>query len=453
MAEIKIAAKKILARTLDYYQPHEKQQIFHALGALCPERLLMGGNRTGKTYGGCGEGAYHLTGYYPDDWEGRVFDHPVRMWAASDSLERTRDILQSGYLGNDSEGIIGTIPPHLIIKITYRKGDAAEKVYVQHKNGGISVLQFKSYDQKRKKFQGTSQHVIHLDEEPPLDVYTECLLRILDCSGIVYTTMTPLSGMTKVCQKFMRNSVAGVPKNGIVYDLMTWEDNPYLPEAEKKRLLQTLSPRELASRRDGIPDAGGGRAHPDFNSENIKELEDRGGPLWIGMDFNVDNMSAVIGQKANLDLEIFSEIVLPERSNTQMMADTLKSLFPNRKIYICPDASGASSKTSAPIGTNDHTILRDAGFEVVTNKKNPFIKDRVENVNRMICNGQGERHLFVDPSCEQLVECLSNLVCPEGTIIPDKKNGLDHLPDGLGYLVNQLFPIIDPIQKSKARGR
>lgn len=453
MKILKTAARHILARTLDLYQPHKKQQIFHEFGALCPERLLFGGNRTGKTYGVCGENAYHLTGVYPIGWTGRRFNHSIRMWAASDSMERTRDILQATYIGNSSEGVIGLIPEHLIIRITKRKGDAIEKVYIQHASGSVSVLQFKSYDQGRAKFQGTSQHLIHLDEEPPYGIYEECKYRILDVAGMIIISMTPLEGMTKVCQTFMRNSPSLLPKGGMVHMAMVWEDNPYLPIAEVMRLTQNASSRELAARRDGIPDAGGGRAHPDFSTDNIKELEDRDGPLWIGMDFNVDNMSAVIGQKAGRHLEIFGEVVLPERSNTYMMADTLKELFPNRKIYICPDASGIAAKTSALIGTNDHSILRDAGFEVVTNKKNPFIKDRVENVNRMICNGQKERCLFVDPSCEHLIECLSNLVCPEGTIIPDKKNGLDHLPDGLGYLVNQLFPIIDPIVKSKARGR
>ena len=111
----------------------------------------------------------------------------------------------------------------------------------------MSVLQFKSYDQGRKKFQGTSQNLIHLDEEPDYEIYEECKYRILDNSGMMMLTMTPLSGITKVCQMFMRNSVAEVPKGGMMFMFMTWADNPHLPIDEIKRLTQNASPRELAA--------------------------------------------------------------------------------------------------------------------------------------------------------------------------------------------------------------
>jgi phage terminase large subunit-like protein len=78
-----------------------------------------------------------------------------------------------------------------------------DTVRVKHSSGGTSILQFKSYDQGRKKFQGTSKEWIWLDEEPPRDVYDECRTRIMDCGGRMVSTFTPLEGLTEVALMFM----------------------------------------------------------------------------------------------------------------------------------------------------------------------------------------------------------------------------------------------------------
>ena len=63
------------------YAPYTKQAEFHKNGATDTERLLMAGNQLGKTYCGAAEVSFHLTGKYPDWWEGRRWDRPTRWWA------------------------------------------------------------------------------------------------------------------------------------------------------------------------------------------------------------------------------------------------------------------------------------------------------------------------------------------------------------------------------------
>src|SRR6478735_123623 len=93
-------AKRQMARTkLFRYKPYQKQIDFHAAGATHRERLLMAGNQLGKTYCGGAEAAYHLTGKYPDWWQGRRFDDPVRAWAGSKGSEATRDGIQRILVG------------------------------------------------------------------------------------------------------------------------------------------------------------------------------------------------------------------------------------------------------------------------------------------------------------------------------------------------------------------
>ena len=84
---------------LALYRPYQKQIDFHNAGQEHDERLLMAGNQLGKTLAGGMEWAMHLTGRYPDWWTGKVFDKPVRLWAAGVTAESTRDNPQRVLMG------------------------------------------------------------------------------------------------------------------------------------------------------------------------------------------------------------------------------------------------------------------------------------------------------------------------------------------------------------------
>ena len=192
---------------------YPKQMRFFALEKTDDEIALFGGNRTGKTHCGCFADVLHLTGLYPEWWPGRRYMHPIDMWVATDTAKNTRDILQEKFCGKPGhEQAYGTgmIPGDLLVRRTVKHGlaDSFESVFVRHVSGGISTLQFKSYDQGREAFQGTRQHRIHLDEEPKLEIYTECLLRLMstvpgESNGTLVLTETPLLGVSDLMISFM----------------------------------------------------------------------------------------------------------------------------------------------------------------------------------------------------------------------------------------------------------
>lgn len=181
---------------------------FFRSGSDYIERCFMAANRVGKTFSAGGfEVAAHLTGIYPDWWEGRKFSQPISAWAAGDYNESTRDIIQPILLGEITSisnrktvNGRGVIPGEMIdqLSVRWKSGvpDMVDTIKIKHVSGGRSTLGLKSFDQGRKAFQGTSRHVIWLDEEPPSDVYDECLLRTTTVNGLVMLTFTPLSGMT-----------------------------------------------------------------------------------------------------------------------------------------------------------------------------------------------------------------------------------------------------------------
>ena len=63
-------------------------------------------------------------------------------------------------------------------------------------------------------------------------------------------------------------------------------------------------------------------------------------------------------------------------------------------------------------------------------------------VNARILNGLDERKYFVAiDACPNTVETLESQAW-DGNGVPDKKSGLDHIGDALGYFVAKVFPIV-----------
>jgi len=199
---------------------YQKHLEFFRAGHDYRERCLMAANRIGKTFG-CGgyETALHLTGLYPDNWEGRRFDQPIKAWAAGKTNETTRDIVQPVLLGEvkadgSRKSVSGTgmVPGWLLGQPTWKAGvtDLVDTIKVKHASGGLSMLGLKSYQQGRGSFEGTSQHVIWGDEEPPIDVYGEMLIRTATTDGIVMITFTPLEGISDTVMQFLPKDEAAL---------------------------------------------------------------------------------------------------------------------------------------------------------------------------------------------------------------------------------------------------
>lgn len=200
---------------LKYYQPYPKQKEFHALGKTTNERLFMAGNQLGKTIAGGAEWAMHLTGRYPDWWEGAVFEKPVILWAASVTGESTRDNPQRILIGpppKEEEWGTGMIPKDALVDYDRAIGvpNLLDNYVVRWGGGGDvqqghSIVYFKSYEKGREKWQGPTIDGVWFDEEPPLDIYTEGLTRTNNGQRGQFTiiTFTPLLGMSEVVSLFL----------------------------------------------------------------------------------------------------------------------------------------------------------------------------------------------------------------------------------------------------------
>jgi phage terminase large subunit-like protein len=201
------------------YRPYSKQREFHRLGSIVSpdgnERLFMAGNQQGKTVCGAAEIALHLTGRYPDWWDGAVFDKPTKVWVAGVTGESTRDNPQRMLVGppqiEDSWGT-GMIPHDALLTTQRARGvpDSLDSCTIRFGGGGSvsqgeSILIFKSYEKGREKLQGDTIDAFWFDEEPPEDVYSEGRVRTQRGQRGFFTliTFTPLLGLSEVVRQFI----------------------------------------------------------------------------------------------------------------------------------------------------------------------------------------------------------------------------------------------------------
>ena len=176
-----------------------------------------------------------------------------------------------------------------------------------------------------------------------------------------------------------------------------------------------------------------------FSREESVEKGAIGDDLHIGMDFNLDPMSAAVSVRDGDTIRIVDEIVI-YGSNTDEMVDEIRQRYGDRRITIYPDPASKQRKTSAG-GRTDLSILQNAGFTVKVRNSHPAIRDRINSVNSRLRSTTGARKLFVDPKCKQTIASLERQTYKEGTSQPNKDDGYDHMNDALGYLVEYLYPI------------
>ena len=171
-------------------------------------------------------------------------------------------------------------------------------------------------------------------------------------------------------------------------------------------------------------------------------------PLHIGMDFNVDPMSACVGQIEKDKIYFLDEVIIYS-SNTDEMVEEIRNRYGTKiPIFIYPDPASRQRKTSAG-GRTDLSILQNAGFKVKCKLKHPAVRDRINAVNSKLKDSNGNRHIFVSKTCKTIVKGLQRQIYKENTNIPDKEDGFDHMNDAIGYMVDFLKPLTTQAQFSR----
>lgn len=259
----KRAAEDRLAKYNTGRKRHLKQIAFHKCKKR--NRWVFGGNRSGKTECGAAECVYFARGIHPY----RKNRKDTIGWVVSLSTQVQRDVAQKKILSYLRKDWIDEVVMQSGRKDTPESG-VIDFIRVKNVFGGISVIGFKSCDQGREKFQGTSLDYVWFDEEPPEEIYDECRMRVFDRKGDIFGTMTPLKGLTFVYERIYLNKF---DDKEVWYEFMEWADNPYLSKDEISALAATMDDTAAQSRRYGkFAENAAGLVYPEFD-ERVHVIE------------------------------------------------------------------------------------------------------------------------------------------------------------------------------------
>ena len=412
---------------------YKKHMEFFEAGSTRSERCMLAANRVGKTESvGAYEVTCHLTGIYPYWWKGKRFIKPVSGWAAGDTNQTVRDIIQEKLLGDFEDIGSGLIPKHLILGTTPKAGipQGIETVRVKHVSGGTSLLGFKSYDQKRKSFQGTKKEFIWEDEEPPIEIHTECKLRTMDTSGgddsgLMICTFTPLSGISETVMHFLPDGdFENIKNDSDKFTIMaTWDDVPHLSDEQKKKLWDSIPPYQREARSKGIPQLGSGVIYPVAESDvtvDDFEIPDHW-PKMYALDVGWNNTACVwTAWDRETNTRYIYSVYLKGEAEPIIHAEAIKARGDWIKGVIDPAARGRSQVD----GTQLMQSYIDLGLKVTPAKN--AVEAGIYKVWQELSTGK----LKVFKSCRQWFEEFRLYRRDEkGKIIKVK----DHLMDCTKY--------------------
>lgn len=222
----------------------------------------------------------------------------------------------------------------------------------------------------------------------------------------------------------------------------TYENEANLPDDYIPSLIASYPPQLIEAYLKGqFVNLSSGSVYPDFDrrlNHTDATMFDRE-PLHIGMDFNVQNMTATINViREGLPITV-SE--LTGVRDTPAMAALLNDRYRDHAKTIYPDASGQNT-SSKNASQSDLSILRQAGLVVRVDTRNPAVRDRVNAMNAMILNAENERRWLINTdACPTLTQSLEQQAYDKNGE-PDKTTGHDHAVDAQGYFIHNRFPIV-----------
>ena len=303
-----------------------------------------------------------------------------------------------------------------------------------------STISLKSADQP-DALRGTGINFLILDEFADIDKRTwfEVLrASIADTLGDVLFTGTPRGYGNWSYEMYLK----GKQDEEWESFQFTTLDGGMVNKQELEQARLDLDVRTFRQEFEGTFENYAGAVYYNFHpveSVNDKQIDWKK-PLHIGMDFNVDPMSACVAQIEKEKIYFIDEIVI-YGSNTDELVQEIKDRYGTKIQIICyPDPASRQRKTSAG-GRTDLSILQNAGFKVKAKFKHSAIRDRVNAVNSRLKDSQGKRYIFVSQSCKTLIKGLQRQIYKENTNIPDKEDGYDHMNDALGYLIDYVKPL------------
>lgn len=250
----------------------------------------------------------------------------------------------------------------------------------------------------------------------------------------------------KATYKLFVEDLIDKPEKAINYGLIhasTYQNAKNLPSDYIPSLLEAYPEQLISAYLNGqFVNLTSGTVYRNFSrlrnhsDETIQPREH----LYIGMDFNVENMAATVYVKRDNGWHAAGELF--KLLDTPDMCAAIKRNWPEHKCTIYPDASG-NNRTTKGASTSDIQILRQAGFSINAHDTNPLVKDRINAANKAF---ESKKVWVNTKACPVTTRCLEQQAYGDDGQ-PNKKSGHDHQNDATTYPIAYEMPIIKPYTK------
>ncbi len=304
---------------------YPKQMEIMRAGKMHRIRAFIGGNGSGKSVWMGLESYYHMSGKYPEWWDGHRFKTPISAWLCGKDPKGLRDGLQKIIFGGIGEEDFGTgiiAREDMIDKNGHLQkwsmsgtSNCIGQFRVKHHSDGVfdgwSTCEFMCYEQGWAAFEGPSKHWIGFDEEPKNAdaglIFGECIARLRgqdgEPPGHFLATFTPTNGGGSVYYSFVPKGI--YPPNGVhendsskFTQRIGWSNSPHLDEEYKKSAVkqwESVCPNDIEARTEGYAAAGSGRILPiDEQFVVVRPFDiPEHWPRAYGMDFGYHATAAV----------------------------------------------------------------------------------------------------------------------------------------------------------------
>jgi phage terminase large subunit-like protein len=426
----------VLNRTFGAKSQYPHATEFFRKGKEYKQRAFIAGNGSGKTELASYELTLHLTGLYPDNWEGARFEKANHWWIGGNSNDSIHQVLETRLLGPLEDRGSGMIPrAHLVLdtmRQAKRKDTNIKSFQVKHVSGGLSTVEFKSYEERSSTWQGAERN-IWLDEEPPYDIYCEALARTR-MGDMLIMTFTPVGGITETVTSFTNGGdvSTGDKKHSRYVVNCSVYDVPHLDREAVKAMLLSYPTHERVARETGQPSVGMGAVYPvDPDDFVIKPFSiPNYFKFCMAIDFGWIHPTAclwVAYDPTNARYYVIDEY-RQEKAPPDKHAEeiNMRDAAYNHTIFkICDPSKGAIDPKS---GQHVADMYKDYGitFEIANND----VDSGIFKTMRAFTNGQ----LFIFSNCVKLVNEIR-------TYQYDKRGKIrkinDDLVDCLRYIINE----------------
>jgi phage terminase large subunit-like protein len=351
-------------------------------------KALFGGNRSGKTHTNVARQLY------------KIRDNPgIITWAAIGTADMIGQTLWPKYKELSDRSEIKTIA-------WANKAKGIPSVVTWFND---AVTWFKTFQQGRETFQAAAVDDILLSEEPPQDIYKECLARVIDRHGQVCLDMTPLKGLTWPYHEIDQDNVFNLRESWRI----SLFDNPFIPQADKDEIVSLYGKDEVKRRIEGLFEMVQGAVFKEWQPK-LSVLEDfpKIPASWrrvAGIDLGYVHPFVCVWMAVSPDGEFFiydeyyqaGEVM--EYHSAQIQQHEQDSL----ESFLCDHLSfsGIESRVC------DHERQNRAELEfhgVWTEPANKDVELSVQFLNRLMKpRANGKPSLFVAPWCEHVIQEFS----------------------------------------------